>query len=76
MMELLRHEAKQGKLVIAALHDLALAARFCDHLFLLKEGEIYVEGHPRDVLSDEHIKEVYHIKTARLQGMPIPLERL
>ena len=44
VMELLRTTARNGRGVIVVLHDLALAARFCDRLVLLAQGGILVEG--------------------------------
>src|SRR3546814_11071170 len=38
VMDLLRAEAAQGGLVIAVLHDLTLAARYCDRLLLIEIG--------------------------------------
>ena len=46
VMDLLRSTAGQGRGVIVVLHDLALAARFCDRLILLAQGRILVEGPP------------------------------
>ena len=36
--------------VLAALHDLSLAAQFCDHLYLMKQGEIVTQGQPQAVV--------------------------
>jgi len=38
VMDLLRAEAADGALVIAVLHDLTLAARYCDRLLLIDDG--------------------------------------
>jgi len=45
--------------VIAALHDLNLAAQYCDWLVMLNGGRTYAEGIPQDVLTAENIKEAY-----------------
>lgn len=47
--------------VLAALHDLELAAAYCDHLYLVKQGRIYAEGPPRSVLTREIISEVFEV---------------
>jgi iron complex transport system ATP-binding protein len=45
--------------VLAALHDLNLAAQYCDRLLLINEGRIHAEGKPVEVITDGNIKEVY-----------------
>lgn len=47
--------------MVVALHDLALAARFCDQLVLLCEGELVAHGTPQEVLSVERLRSVYEI---------------
>ncbi|HHX73941.1 MAG TPA: ABC transporter ATP-binding protein [Firmicutes bacterium] len=48
--------------VLAALHDLNLAAMYCDRLYILKEGRIYKTGTPEEILTPEIIQAVYGIK--------------
>jgi iron complex transport system ATP-binding protein len=62
VMHLLRSTAEQGRLVIAVLHDLSLAARFCDRLLLLGEGRLVADGTPRDVLNNLNLAETYAIE--------------
>ncbi len=50
-------------IVIAALHDLNLAAQFCDRLILIKEGRILADGVPAEVLGLEAIDQTYKVKT-------------
>jgi iron complex transport system ATP-binding protein len=50
-------------IVIAALHDLNLAAQFCDRLILLREGHILADGTPPDVLSLKEIDRTYRVET-------------
>ena len=45
--------------VLAALHDLNLAAQYCDRLLLINEGHVFAEGTPREVITDANIKRVY-----------------
>lgn len=47
--------------VIAALHDLSLAAQFCDRIYVIKNGVVQAEGVPQDVITVEMIKQVYEI---------------
>ncbi len=53
----LRHE--RGLSVLAVVHDLTLAAHYCDRLALLDEGRIAVEGPPSEVLEADRLGRVY-----------------
>ena len=50
---------EKGLTVIIVLHDLNLASSYCDRLILLKEGAIFTEGSPQDVLTYQNIEKVY-----------------
>jgi iron complex transport system ATP-binding protein len=60
-MDLLRAEADAGRLVIAVLHDLTMAARYCDRLLIVDGGRIVADGTPREVLTPELLRAVYGI---------------
>jgi len=47
--------------LLAALHDLTLAAKYCDYLYVLKKGQVFASGKPEDVLSKELIREVFEV---------------
>ncbi|MVO16171.1 ABC transporter ATP-binding protein [Parasedimentitalea huanghaiensis] len=49
--------------VIAALHDLNLAAKFCDRLILLRDGKILADGTPETILALSEIGETYKVET-------------
>lgn len=61
VMELLRDYADSGAAVIVVLHDLTLAARFCDAVLLLREGTLIAHGSPQTVLSAAHLAEAYRV---------------
>ena len=61
VMELLRDYANSGAAIIVVLHDLTLAARFCDALLLLGNGALVASGSPDHVLSAEHLAAIYQI---------------
>jgi iron complex transport system ATP-binding protein len=68
VMELLRehaHKSNESRAVIAVLHDLNLAARFCDRLILMSHGRVVCDGAPREVLTAENLRAVYGVN-ARL----------
>jgi iron complex transport system ATP-binding protein len=46
---------------IAALHDLNLAASYCDRLYLLHRGRVAASGTPEEVLTEDLIRDVYGV---------------
>lgn len=60
-LELLILVRKLAITTLAALHDLNLAARYCDRLIMIHEGKIVAEGYPKDVLTSERISSVYGV---------------
>ena len=80
IMELLQAHAQQGGAVIAALHDLSLAARFCSRLILMHQGKLVAEGEPAQVLTPENLAKVYGISAhvdCREDGVVIiPIKRV
>ena len=61
VMALLRATARAGTLVVAVLHDLGLAARFCDRVLLMDGGRLVADGAPGEVLSPVRIAQVYGV---------------
>ncbi|VAW76180.1 hypothetical protein MNBD_GAMMA12-1843 [hydrothermal vent metagenome] len=70
IMQVLQQEAKAGKAVVAVVHDLAIAGRFCDSLWLMNKGKIVCSGAPDDVLSKQNLREVYHINIKEIATQP------
>lgn len=48
--------------VLAALHDLSLAAMYCDKLYVLKDGKVITSGKPKEILTAKLIHHVYEIE--------------
>lgn len=51
-----------GLTALAALHELPLAAHYCDRLYLLKDGVLVAQGTPSEVLTPEIIADVYGVR--------------
>lgn len=62
VMELFRKLAHDGRGILVVLHDLTLAARFCDRLLLLHHGEMIAQGTPEKVLTPENLAKSYAIE--------------
>lgn len=61
VMDKLRKLSKEGTGIVVVMHDLGLAARYCDRLSLLYKGELVEEGAAETVLSDANLKKYYGI---------------
>ena len=60
-MEVLQATAHKGTLVLVVLHDLSVAARFCDRIVLLNEGRIVADGTPDAVLTREVLNQTFGV---------------
>lgn len=50
--------------VLSAIHDLNMAALYCDRIYVLKEGKIVLQGTPEEVLTPENIYDVYGVRSS------------
>ncbi|MFB6081317.1 MAG: heme ABC transporter ATP-binding protein [Halanaeroarchaeum sp.] len=58
-LEIVRSLVDEGRTVVSAIHDLNLAAHYCDELVLLGDGRILAQGSPADVLTEEHLETAF-----------------
>lgn len=65
MMEILKTEAAAGRIVITALHDLALASQFASRIWVMDKGKIVAEGAASSALSGDVLKQVFGIKAPK-----------
>ena len=61
-MTVLREFARDDRACLVVLHDLSLAARYCDRLYLMLEGQVVAEGVPSIVLNAKNLREVYGVE--------------
>ena len=54
--------ARDNRCALIALHDLTLAARFCDRILMLSEGRLVAQGKPEDVITEELLAAYFHIR--------------
>ena len=64
VFDLVRKLVDEGLTAVAAIHDLNMAARYCDRLVLLTGGRVLAEGSPEEVLSPETIESAFGVKAA------------
>ncbi len=60
-IEVLEFARSMGITVIVSIHDLNLAAAYCDRLILLNKGEIVKQGSPETVLTKEILNDVFEV---------------
>lgn len=73
LMRLFGELAGSGRAVIASLHDLGLAARWCSRLVLIDRGRIVADGRPAEVLTPQSLRAVYGIEAffGEAGGVPV-----
>lgn len=67
-MALLRSVARDGAGVVAVLHDLGLAARFCDRIVVLNGGRVIADDRPEAALTDAVLGTVFGVTAQRGQA--------
>lgn len=68
-LELMTIVKRLDATVVSAIHDLNLAAIYCDRIIALKDGHIVCSGTPQDVLSSDTIHHIYGV-SAMVQTLP------
>ena len=66
VMEVLKQYTHEKRGVIVAIHDLSLAARFCDRLCLMHQGKMIAIGTPEEVLTEALLSTAY--------GVPVDID--
>ncbi|MCY1436473.1 Hemin import ATP-binding protein HmuV [compost metagenome] len=79
ILQAVRDFAGRGAAVLVILHDLNLAARYCDQLLLLQQGRPHAYGPPAQVLTAEALEAVYGLQVLIQQhperGHPLIIAR-
>jgi iron complex transport system ATP-binding protein len=76
LLDLIKKMTREKKLaVISVFHDINLASLYCDRILLLDNGKIKMMGTPSEVITEEHIHDVYETKVKKHDHptMPKPL---
>jgi iron complex transport system ATP-binding protein len=56
--------------VIVVLHDVDLAARFCDRLVALKSGQLVADGRPREIMDSGILESIYGVPMGVMERAP------
>lgn len=73
VMELLAAQARAGRTVIAVLHDLSMAARYCSRLLMLHRGRVAADDAPLSALTPERLATVYGVRVRVDMWRDVPL---
>jgi iron complex transport system ATP-binding protein len=78
ILDLIKNLCRENNLtVLAAIHDLNLAAQYCDRLILIYNSHIHAHGKPSEVITNDNIREVYGagncVYTHPVNGLPTVL---
>lgn len=78
-MQVLRDFSQAHRAALVVLHDLSLAARYCDRLYLINRGQVAANGQAAAVLTPEILADVYGVSViSGCEEVPwiVPVERL
>lgn len=68
LMELLRRVARDRACTVGlVMHDLQLVSRFSDQVILMHQGEIFAAGTPEEVITADHLAQVYGVQAEVLE---------
>lgn len=64
--------SKMEKTILGVFHELNLASRFCDYLYVLENGKIVAQGEPKDVVTSKLMGDVFNVKAniTEVEGHP------
>ena len=62
VMGIVKRTVNNGKAAIVAIHDINLAASFCNRILMIKDGRIVYAGEPEEVINSESIADVFGIE--------------
>lgn len=81
VLELCTRLNRDGRTLVAVLHDLNQAARYATHLVAMRNGALVAEGSPREVVTEETVHAVFGVHSRVIDDpetgtpMVIPLAR-
>ncbi|MFJ4175871.1 ABC transporter ATP-binding protein [Microbacterium sp. NPDC089696] len=59
LLRLFHRLHREGRTVVAVLHDLNQAARFADHMVMMRDGRVVASGAPASIVTAERVHEVF-----------------
>lgn len=59
IMDILYDLNKSGSTIVTVLHDINIAANYCNRVIAIKDGRIFFDGHPNAVITYKAIEELF-----------------
>lgn len=79
LMELLARLHREGRTIVAVLHDLHHAARYADHIVAMRDGRVVASGSPAEVVTSTLVEEIYDLPNVVIEdpitGGPLVVPR-
>ena len=72
LFRLIRASAEEGRTVVAVVHDLNLAVRYCEEIICIKDGEIFMKGGVNEIINKDVLEELFggYIDVRSISGSP------
>ncbi|MEA1975116.1 MAG: ABC transporter ATP-binding protein [Bacillota bacterium] len=67
-LDILKERNKKGDTIICVIHDINLAYKYSDHIIVIKDGKLYKQGDPNDVLNVDTIRDVFGISVEKIEN--------
>jgi iron complex transport system ATP-binding protein len=67
LLELFARLNREGRTLVAVLHDLNHAARYATHLVAMKDGAVVAEGPPAQVITSALVEEVFGLPNVLIE---------
>ncbi|MCI1018201.1 ABC transporter ATP-binding protein [Microbacterium sp. C5A9] len=79
LLRLFHRLHQEGRTIVAVLHDLNQAARFADHMIMMRDGRIVASGDPASIVTSERVEEVFGLSCSIIAdphtGTPLVVPR-
>nr|WP_201469821.1 ABC transporter ATP-binding protein [Microbacterium hydrocarbonoxydans] len=79
LLRLFQRLHREGRTIVAVLHDLNQAARFADHMIMMRDGRIVASGDPASIVTSERVHEVFGLECSIIadphSGTPLVIPR-
>ena len=61
-------KARKDVTIFTTIHDLNMAMQYCDYIIALKDGKIVTQGVPQDVITEDMLHDLFHVKAKFVKG--------
>ena len=69
VMRILKEEAARGAIVLVTMHDIQLTQKFCDEVFLMRDGQIIKNGSTEQTITPENLEASFKISFTQEKGL-------